>query len=63
MSRAPEDVPSHRVVGKDGRLAPDDAFGGMDKQRLLLRMEGVAFGANGFVDMARHGLAEKPRAC
>ena len=61
MGRAPEDVPSHRVVGKDGRLAPDDAFGGMDRQRLLLLMEGVAFGLDGCVDMEEHGLEENPR--
>ena len=44
-----EQLPCHRVVNKEGRTAP-----GWSRQRPLLEEEGVAFKANGHVDMARH---------
>ena len=50
-------VPCHRVVFKDGTLAPGFAFGGPDAQRELLEAEGVQFLENGKVDM-RHFLWE-----
>lgn len=37
------DVPCHRVVNRDGRIAPNFAFGGLDIQRKLLESEGVNF--------------------
>ncbi len=37
------DVPCHRVVNRDGRIAPNFAFGGLDIQRKLLESEGVKF--------------------
>lgn len=37
------DVPCHRVVNKDGRLAPGYAFGGPNEQRNRLLSEGVKF--------------------
>ena len=40
------DFPCHRVVNHAGRLAP-----GFIDQRMLLEAEGVAFKANGCVDM------------
>jgi methylated-DNA-protein-cysteine methyltransferase-like protein len=46
-------VPCHRVVFKDGSLAPGFAFGGPDEQRRLLEGEGVSFLPNGRVDMDR----------
>ena len=36
-------IPCHRVVFRDGSLAPGFAFGGPERQRLLLEEEGVAF--------------------
>lgn len=36
-------VPCHRVVNKDGRLAPGYAFGGPNEQRMKLKAEGVEF--------------------
>lgn len=42
------DYPCHRVVNHAGRPAP-----GFRAQQLLLEMEGVAFKANGCVDMKR----------
>ena len=46
-------IPCHRVVFKDGSLAPGFAFGGEDEQRRLLESEGVSFLPNGRVDMNR----------
>ena len=45
-------VPCHRVVFKDGSLAPGFAFGGPEAQRQLLLAEGVRFLDDGRVDMA-----------
>ena len=36
-------VPCHRVVNKDGRLAPGYAFGGAGEQKARLLSEGVEF--------------------
>lgn len=57
-------IPCHRVVFRDGSLAPGFAFGGEDRQRQLLEDEGVVFvpppagsanaGADGWrVDLSR----------
>lgn len=45
-----ETIPCHRVVNKDGRLAPGFAFGGEDAQKLLLESEGIKV-ENGYVNM------------
>lgn len=44
-------IPCHRIVFADGRLAEGFAFGGPEAQRTLLEDEGVAFLANGHVDL------------
>lgn len=44
-------VPCHRVVNRQGRLAPAFAFGGEDAQRRLLEAEGVTVSPDGFVDL------------
>ncbi|KAB8292839.1 MGMT family protein [Bifidobacterium avesanii] len=36
-------IPCHRVVFRDGSLAPGFAFGGPERQRALLEEEGVRF--------------------
>ncbi len=46
-------VPCHRVVNREGRLAPAFAFGGMDVQAQLLRAEGVEV-QNGYVDLSKY---------
>ncbi|BDR52839.1 methylated-DNA--protein-cysteine methyltransferase [Bombiscardovia nodaiensis] len=58
-------IPCHRVVFRDGSLAPGFAFGGPERQRELLEAEGVHFkpakgrensGAPGpIVDLERSG--------
>lgn len=42
-------LPCHRVVASGGRTAPY-----WPQQRVLLEAEGVAFRANGHVDMEKH---------
>lgn len=44
-------VPCHRVVNNQGRLAPNFAFDGPEKQRRRLEADGVKFLANGKVDL------------
>ena len=47
-------IPCHRVVNREGRLAPGFAFGGPDEQRLLLEAEGVEVSEDGYVDLAKY---------
>ncbi|MCI8360168.1 MAG: methylated-DNA--[protein]-cysteine S-methyltransferase [Clostridiales bacterium] len=51
LSRPPKELalPCHRVVKKDGTLAPDQVFSGL--QRPMLEAEGVRFLNDGRVDM------------
>lgn len=48
----PGEVPCHRIVFADGRLAEGFAFGGPGAQRAMLEAEGVAFLSDGRVDLA-----------
>lgn len=50
----PGEIPCHRVVNREGRLAPAFAFGGTDAQRRLLEAEGVFVSADGYVDMSEY---------
>lgn len=52
-NRTPLVVPCHRVVFRDGSLAPAFAFGGDDVQREWLEREGVPFRPDGRVDISR----------
>mgnify|MGYP001563341988 CR=1 FL=1 len=47
------DVPCHRVVNKDGRLAPSFAFEGPEGQRRRLLAEGVGFIDEMHVDLTK----------
>ena len=51
---APGEIPCHRVVNREGRLAPDFAFGGPDVQKMLLEEEGVAVSGEGLVDLRQY---------
>ena len=44
-------VPCHRVVDRNGRIAPNFAFGGADEQRRRLIAEGVKFKDKMHVDL------------
>ncbi len=46
-------VPCHRVVNKEGRLAPSYAFGGYHEQRNRLLAEGIKFIDELHVDMEK----------
>ena len=48
------DIPCHRVVFKDGRMATGFAFGGPNVQQEMLEAEGVSFDDEGRVVMAEH---------
>jgi len=47
-------VPCHRVVNKEGRLAPNFAFNGWKEQKFRLEAEGVEFGDEMYVDLEKH---------
>ena len=47
-------IPCHRVVNREGRLAPSFAFGGADVQRQLLEAEGIVFELDGRVDLEKY---------
>lgn len=53
MSCAPPGLclPCHRVVNKAGEMAKGGMFGGAERQRQILGDEGVAFRADGRIDM------------
>ena len=48
-------VPWHRVVNAQGRISPRGLDGAHYLQRLLLEDEGVAFDAQGRIDLGRFG--------
>ena len=51
--------PCHRVVNRDGRVAPGFAFGGPGIQKKLLEKEGVKFRDEMHVDMKLFFLYEQ----
>lgn len=53
-------IPCHRVVFKDGSLAPNYSFGGKLAQRQRLESEGVNFNTNNQVELARHLFSFRP---
>ena len=48
------DVPCHRVVDRNGRLAPNFAFDGAKEQRRRLEAEGIKFAREMHVDMVQY---------
>lgn len=47
-------IPCHRVVNREGRLAPAFAFGGPEIQSQLLESEGVEVGEDFIVDLEKY---------
>lgn len=47
-------IPCHRVVNREGRLAPAFAFGGPEIQAQLLESEGVRVSADFAVDLGKY---------
>ena len=46
--------PCHRVVFRDGNLAPGFAFGGREVQRAMLLKEGIGFKEEFIVDIEKY---------
>lgn len=53
-NKTPDTVPCHRVVNREGRVAPGYAFGGREIQKKLLEAEGVAFKDLLHVDLSHY---------
>lgn len=51
---SPEIIPCHRVVNRQGRLAPAFAFGGEGAQRELLEAENVEISVDNIVDLKKY---------
>lgn len=49
-------IPCHRVVNREGRVAPGFAFGGEGVQRLLLESEGIVFESDGRIDLGKYSI-------
>ena len=54
VNPAPGIIPCHRVVNREGRVAPGFAFGGSGRQRELLENEGVGFIDEENVDISKY---------
>ena len=56
MRAAPEElkIPCHRVVNKQGELAPSYAFGDASVQRTILENEGITFLKDGKINIKKH---------
>lgn len=52
---APEIIPCHRVVNREGRVAEAFVFGGGSVQRQMLENEGIVFEEDGHIDLNRFG--------
>ena len=49
-------IPCHRVVNREGRVAPGFAFGGEGVQRQLLESEGIVFESDGRIDLGKYSI-------
>ena len=49
-------IPCHRVVNREGRVAPGFAFGGEGVQRQLLESEGIVFEPDGRIDLEKYSI-------
>lgn len=52
------EVPCHRVVNKEGGLAKNFAFSGMEEQQRRLEFEGIEFIKDGYVDLSKYGIMD-----
>jgi methylated-DNA-protein-cysteine methyltransferase-like protein len=50
------EVPCHRVVNKEGHLAKNFAFNGMEEQQRRLESEGIVFEKDLYVDLDKYGM-------
>ena len=49
-------IPCHRVVNREGKVAPGFAFGGAGVQRQLLESEGIVFETDGRIDLEKYSI-------
>ena len=49
-------IPCHRVVNREGKVAPGFAFGGEGVQRQLLEAEGIVFEPDGRIDLEKYSI-------
>ncbi|MCR4718761.1 MAG: MGMT family protein [Firmicutes bacterium] len=49
-------IPCHRVVNREGKVAPGFAFGGEGVQRQLLESEGIIFETDGRIDLEKYSI-------
>ena len=49
-------IPCHRVVNREGKVAPSFAFGGESVQRQLLESEGIVFESGGRIDLGKYSI-------
>lgn len=63
LGRVPDKspLPCHRIVNKNGTLAPSHAFGSQARQRAMLADEGVTFLPDGTIDIPRHLWPDDPQ--
>ena len=52
----PSNIPCHRVVNREGKVAPGFAFGGEGVQRQLLESEGIVFELDGSIDLEKYSI-------
>lgn len=52
----PSTIPCHRVVNREGKVAPGFVFGGSDVQRQLLEAEGIVFEPDGTIDLEKFAM-------
>ena len=52
------EVPCHRVVNREGKLATNFAFNGMEEQQRRLEFEGIKFTQDGYVDLLKYGIMD-----
>ena len=50
-------IPCHRVVNREGKVAPSFAFGGEGVQRQLLESEGIVFESDGRIDLEKYSIS------
>lgn len=50
----PSFIKCYRVVNRDGRISPAFAFGGENRQKELLKREGVFVNDEGYVDLKKY---------
>ena len=52
----PQNIPCHRVVNREGKVAESFVFGGGSVQRQRLEAEGIVFEKDGRVDLEKCGV-------